>query len=139
MPGQDGWVMKDDDGDKQTRTYGGGCIFLNSPDFEGGGGFALHNLAVAKGVKPLEVKPDVCWQLPIRRTFEERSYTRTGRNCPSSSLANLTAAGGDPVIDELVLLRESSCTLDRPRLRQRARHSDGVNGCERLWRAGRPL
>ena len=74
VPGQDGWVMKDDDGDKQTRTYGGGCIFLNSPDFEGGGGCALHNLALAKGVKPLEVKPDVCWQLPIRRTFEERSY-----------------------------------------------------------------
>ena len=23
---------------------------------------------------PLEVKPDVCWQLPIRRTFEDRTY-----------------------------------------------------------------
>ena len=23
---------------------------------------------------PLEVKPDVCWQLPIRRTFEDRTH-----------------------------------------------------------------
>ena len=73
-PGQDGIVMRDDDGDKQTRTYEGGCIFLNSPDFAGGAGCALHNMAVSEGIKPLDVKPDVCWQLPIRRTFEERSY-----------------------------------------------------------------
>ena len=100
VPGQDGWVMKDDDGDKQTRTYGGGCIFLNSPDFEGGGGCALHNLAVAKGVKPLRSSQTCVGNC----RFDELSRsvrTRTGRNCPSSSLANLTAAGGAPVGNDL--------------------------------------
>lgn len=72
--GQESVVMVDDDGDKQTRVVDGACIFSNRPDFEGEKGCALHNLALAEGVKPLEAKPDVCWQLPIRRSFEERTY-----------------------------------------------------------------
>lgn len=72
--GQEGVVMRDDDGDKQTRRYNDACIFLNSPGFAGGGGCSLHNLAVREGAKPLEAKPDVCWQLPIRRTFEDREF-----------------------------------------------------------------
>ena len=31
---------------------------------------ALHAMALERGIEPLEVKPDVCWQLPIRRTQE---------------------------------------------------------------------
>ncbi len=27
-------------------------------------------MALKRGIEPLEVKPDVCWQLPIRRTQE---------------------------------------------------------------------
>jgi hypothetical protein len=46
---------------------GGGCVFQNDPDFPGGGGCALHGQALRDGVHPLEYKPDVCWQLPIRR------------------------------------------------------------------------
>ena len=72
--GQDGVVMRDDDGDKQTRRFNDACIFLNSPGFESGGGCSLHNLALSEGAKPLEAKPDVCWQLPIRRTFEDRDF-----------------------------------------------------------------
>ena len=34
-----------------------------------GAGCALHGLALQQGRNPLETKPDVCWQLPIRRTF----------------------------------------------------------------------
>ena len=34
-----------------------------------GAGCALHGLALEQGRNPLETKPDVCWQLPIRRTF----------------------------------------------------------------------
>src|SRR5262245_249764 len=45
----------------------GPCIFLNDADFRGGGGCALHAQALRDGVHPLEYKPDVCWQLPIRR------------------------------------------------------------------------
>jgi len=50
-----------------TRLIGGACIFLNRPEFPGGAGCALHRGALAAGKKPLEWKPDVCWQLPLRR------------------------------------------------------------------------
>ncbi len=72
--GQESVITRDDDGDKQTRVVDGACIFSNRPDFPGDKGCALHNLALAEGIKPLEAKPDVCWQLPIRRSFEERSF-----------------------------------------------------------------
>lgn len=72
--GQESMFMRDEDGQKQTRRYEGACIFLNRPSFAGGAGCALHNLAVANGAKPLAAKPDVCWQLPIRRDFSEREY-----------------------------------------------------------------
>ena len=49
----------------------GACIFLNRPGFPAGAGCALHSLALRTGLQPLETKPDVCWQLPIRRTFRE--------------------------------------------------------------------
>ncbi|WP_338088642.1 hypothetical protein [Nocardioides jishulii] len=39
------------------------------PGFAGGEGCALHGLALQIGRNPLETKPDVCWQLPIRRTY----------------------------------------------------------------------
>jgi hypothetical protein len=53
-----------------TRTGEGPCVFLNDPDFAGGGGCALHGQALRDGVHPLEYKPDVCWQLPVRREQE---------------------------------------------------------------------
>jgi len=66
-----GWVEVDADGERKTRVVDGACIFLNRPDFPGGAGCALHRWALAKGVKPLAAKPDVCWQLPIRRQFRD--------------------------------------------------------------------
>lgn len=70
----DGWIERDEDGEKKTRVYDGACILLNRPGFEGGEGCSLHNLATAQGVSHVETKPDVCWQLPIRRSFEERDF-----------------------------------------------------------------
>ena len=64
-----GWVETDDEGDRKTRVWDGACIFLNRPGFAGGAGCALHGLALKRGVHFVETKPDVCWQLPIRRTF----------------------------------------------------------------------
>jgi hypothetical protein len=49
------------------RTADGPCVFLNDADFAGGGGCALHAQALRDGVHPLTYKPDVCWQLPVRR------------------------------------------------------------------------
>jgi hypothetical protein len=55
---------------RRTRTVDGACVFLNRAGFAGGGGCALHALAERQGRHPLETKPDVCWQLPVRRTQE---------------------------------------------------------------------
>jgi hypothetical protein len=51
----------------RTRSLQGACIFLNRPGFPGGPGCALHRAALERGVHPMELKPDVCWQLPLRR------------------------------------------------------------------------
>ena len=65
------WVETDDEGDRKTAVHDGACIFLNRPGFPAGAGCALHSLALRSGREPLETKPDVCWQLPIRRTFRD--------------------------------------------------------------------
>jgi len=67
-----GWVVEDEDGEEKTRVVGDGCIFHNDRDFPGGYGCALHHLAAREGVSFVETKPDVCWQLPIRRSYERR-------------------------------------------------------------------
>jgi hypothetical protein len=54
------------DGERKTRVVDGACIFHNSPDFPGGMGCALHHAAIQAGERPLDWKPDVCWQLPLR-------------------------------------------------------------------------
>ncbi|WP_326598448.1 hypothetical protein [Streptomyces sp. NBC_01803] len=68
--GEGGWVELDDEGERRTRRHEGACIFLNRPGFPGGSGCSLHTLALREGREPLETKPDVCWQLPVRRTYE---------------------------------------------------------------------
>lgn len=67
---RDGTVVTTGDGSRRTRIVGGACIFHNRPGFSGGEGCALHVLALKDGREPLEYKPDVCWQVPIRRTYE---------------------------------------------------------------------
>jgi len=66
-----GWIETDEDGDRKTAVHEGACIFLNRPGFPGGEGCALHGLALREGRHFVDTKPDVCWQLPIRRTFRE--------------------------------------------------------------------
>ena len=62
-----GVVRTQPDGARITRMIQGACIFLNRPGFPSGPGCALHQAAWARGQEPLELKPDVCWQLPLRR------------------------------------------------------------------------
>ncbi|HMK63935.1 MAG TPA: hypothetical protein VK386_09970, partial [Acidimicrobiales bacterium] len=57
-------------GEITTRLVDDACIFLNRPGFPGGPGCALHRAALERGVAPLTLKPDVCWQLPLRREDE---------------------------------------------------------------------
>ncbi len=49
-----------------TKLVAGACIFLNRPGFAGGPGCALHLAALAAGESPIDWKPSVCSQLPIR-------------------------------------------------------------------------
>ena len=49
-----------------TRLHQGACIMLNRPGFPGGAGCALHRAGLDAGERPLDWKPDVCWQLPLR-------------------------------------------------------------------------
>lgn len=89
------WTEKDDEGEPKTRAVGGACVFHNPSDFLGGHGCALHNQALRDGLEPLEYKPDVCWQLPIRRQFRDvergdgTSYTET-------SISEYTRLGWGP-------------------------------------------
>jgi len=54
-------------GETVTRLVDDACIFLNRPGFPAGAGCAFHIAAVNRGVNPLTLKPEVCWQLPLRR------------------------------------------------------------------------
>lgn len=68
---EEGWTVEDEDGSVATRVLDGACILLNRPGFPAGPGCALHQHAVAEGLEPLTTKPDVCWQLPVRRSYRE--------------------------------------------------------------------
>ena len=63
---RDGFL--DDSGEATTTTLvDEACIFLNRPGFAGGVGCAFHLAASRLGVTHKTLKPDVCWQLPLRR------------------------------------------------------------------------
>jgi hypothetical protein len=76
-----GGIFSDDER-RATRIFDGACIFLNRPGFPGGEGCALHIEALATGESPLDWKPSVCWQLPIKVDWEagpdgtERAHVR---------------------------------------------------------------
>ncbi len=68
------------DGERATRVVDGACIFLNRPGFPAGPGCALHQHALRTGTPPHRAKPDVCWQVALRRSYrtvelpDESSY-----------------------------------------------------------------
>jgi len=59
-----------DDTRSNTRVVDGACIFFNRPGFAGGAGCALHLEALASGESPVDWKPSVCWQLPVKVDWE---------------------------------------------------------------------
>ena len=56
-----------------TRVVDGACIFLNRAGHPGGAGCALHLAAIAADESPIDWKPSVCWQLPVKVDWEMRS------------------------------------------------------------------
>ncbi|WP_080793261.1 hypothetical protein [Corynebacterium pacaense] len=71
--------LDDDEGEPEpalkTRTIDGACIFANRRGWASGAGCALHQWAVSTGRDLTVVKPEVCWQLPLRRleAYEQRA------------------------------------------------------------------
>jgi hypothetical protein len=57
-------------GETVSRLVDDACIFLNRPGFPAGPGCALHQAAAAEGESFIGWKPEVCWQLPLRRQDE---------------------------------------------------------------------
>ena len=53
--------------DWRTRLVDDACIFLNRPGWKSGPGCALHQWGMRTGIHHSELKPEICWQLPLRR------------------------------------------------------------------------
>lgn len=70
------WLVWDelDEPALKTAIVDGGCIFANRPGWATGPGCALHQWALESGEDLCVVKPEVCWQLPLRRVedYEQR-------------------------------------------------------------------
>jgi hypothetical protein len=64
---QRGILARAPGGGWKTRVHQGGCIMLNRAGFASGAGCALHQAALASGRRPMDLKPEVCWQVPLRR------------------------------------------------------------------------
>ncbi|MFV1989193.1 MAG: hypothetical protein ACC652_00455 [Acidimicrobiales bacterium] len=60
-------LFSDENGNRRTQIHEGACIFQNRPDFERGASCAFHLLADDEGRSFVDTKPEVCWQVPIRR------------------------------------------------------------------------
>jgi hypothetical protein len=67
-------VGKNDDGTTEwrTRLVKDACVFLNRPGFAAGPGCALHQHAMRIGQHHSDWKPEVCWQVPLRRVDVEQ-------------------------------------------------------------------
>ena len=70
-----------DDTRTNTRVVDGACIFLNRPGFAGGAGCALHLAAIDADERPVDWKPSVCWQLPIRVDWADAGDGRETPRC----------------------------------------------------------
>jgi hypothetical protein len=77
--GKKGTTRVKRNGEMVTRMVKDACIFLNRPDFHRGPGCALHVLAMDEGESYIPLKPEVCWQLPLRRDedVDERGHVTT--------------------------------------------------------------
>jgi hypothetical protein len=68
--GRKGITRRNKENEIVTKQADGACVFLNRPGWPTGPGCALHYAAVTRGLRPLDLKPTVCWQLPLRREEE---------------------------------------------------------------------
>ncbi len=106
-----------DDARWATRVVDGACIFLNRPGFAGGSGCALHLAARDADEPPLDWKPSVCWQLPVKVDWSDdgaggevatvRSWRRADWGPEGETMAwcctegELAYVGDRPVVESL--------------------------------------
>jgi hypothetical protein len=104
-------------GPAATRVVEGACIFLNRPGFAGGAGCALHLAAVDDGESPIDYKPSVCWQLPVKVDWADdgaggevatvRAWSRADWGPEGDTMAwcctegDLAYVGDRPVVESL--------------------------------------
>ena len=102
---------------RSTRVVNGACIFLNRAGFAGGAGCALHLAALDSGESPIDWKPSVCWQLPIKVDWEQspdgtevatvRAWSRRDWGSHGETMAwcctegTLAYVGDRPVVESL--------------------------------------
>ena len=82
-------------GEVVTRLVEGACVFLNRPGFPGGAGCALHRAALERGERPMDLKPDVCWQLPLRRDDHEEGDGRVTTTITEWARSHWGAGGAE--------------------------------------------
>ncbi len=140
----DGGIFSDD-GRTHTRVVDGACIFLNRPGFAGGEGCALHLAALDWDESPVEWKPSVCWQLPIKVDWEPgagesevatvRRWTRRDWGAQGETMAWCCTespsayVGERPVIDSLSPELEAVVGTEvYVELRRRLQGSDPAGG-----------
>jgi hypothetical protein len=90
----EGGVFTDDECGN-TRVVDGACIFLNRPGFSGGQGCALHLAALSAGESPVDWKPSVCWQLPVKVDWAMRN-AHPGDDVEIATLRRWTRADWGP-------------------------------------------
>ncbi len=61
-----GGAFVEDDGATTTRIVDDACCFLNPASPGDPGGCALHLAALERSERPMDLKPEVCWQVPLR-------------------------------------------------------------------------
>lgn len=120
-----------------TRVVDGACIFLNRPGFSGGAGCALHLGAVADGEAPMDWKPSVCWQLPIRVDWEPLDGGRERATLRRWSRADWGDEGED--MAWCCTEGERAYVGDRPVIESLAAELAGVVGDEVLVELRRQL
>ena len=135
------WIETDDEGDRKTKVVGDACIFHNSRDFAGGYGCALHHLALREDVHFVETKPDVCWQLPLRRTFRDVERT-DGTSYTEVSIGEYERGGWGPGghdFDWYCTGNTEAHVAARARLPLQRDRADRADGAAGVRRAREPL
>ncbi len=102
-------------GKRNTLVVDGACVFLNRPGFAGGHGCALHAEAERQDDAPIDWKPSICWQLPLKVETDEdgkrlRGWLRSDWGpegadmawcCTASDEGAQAYVGDRPVIESL--------------------------------------